>query len=375
MVSPAHGSRVLVVEDDVHLLEGVRTVLEMEGYDVLTAENGRRALDVLQTVSPLPELIVSDIMMPVMSGFEFFEAVRQQERYLGIPFIFLTALGERTHVRHGKMLGVDDYLVKPFDADELLASVGARLKRQRDLDRRSQGEIRTVKQNIMSILHHEFHTPLTFVVAYADMLNSFGSTSLSDAEILDFMRGVNTGATRLRHLVEKFILLVELETGDARRNYELRRAPIHNLPEMITTVRDKILSLFPDYTVQLDLPRYLPPFIADADMLKTTVEELLRNAVKFSPPDRPIDVKISHVDGWTLIAVRDHGRGIPEDEQGKIFEPFYQIDRAKYEDQGSGAGLAIVRGIMTLHHGQVTVESAPGLGSTFTLYFPEQPPA
>lgn len=115
---PNPRARILVVEDDLNLLEGIQTVLELDHYAVVCAENGVQAVEVLRS-TPLPDLIVSDIMMPQMDGIELLKAVRAVPEWVRIPFIFLTARGERQDIQRGKQLGVDDYLVKPFELAEL----------------------------------------------------------------------------------------------------------------------------------------------------------------------------------------------------------------------------------------------------------------
>src|SRR5688572_15950535 len=128
--------RVLVVEDDSHLLTGIRDILEMEHYRVLTAKNGQDGLTVLQSdPDNPPDVIVSDIMMPNMNGFEFLEKVREQDKWVMVPFIFLTALGEKTDQNRGRKLGADVYLTKPFDADDLIVAVDAVLRRKENMTR------------------------------------------------------------------------------------------------------------------------------------------------------------------------------------------------------------------------------------------------
>jgi DNA-binding response OmpR family regulator len=215
---------ILVVEDDRNLMQGICDILELQEYRVLTAANGLGGLDVMNSCTPPPDLIVSDIMMPGMNGYEFFEAVRNDERWMTIPFIFLTAKSEKADVRAGKSMGADDYVIKPFDAEDLVIAVDAKLRRSKELDRVRDLHISDIKRQIMIILNHEFRTPLTFVVAYADMLHR-DADELSYDEIKTFLNGVNAGADRLRRLIENFILLVELETGEAVRTFGWRKRP------------------------------------------------------------------------------------------------------------------------------------------------------
>jgi signal transduction histidine kinase len=363
-------ARILIVEDDINLLEGVQTVLELDGYSVVCAENGASALQVLRSERELPDLIVSDIMMPHMDGIQLLREVRKEPAWVSIPFIFLSARSEKADIRRGKQLGVDDYLVKPFDADDLLIAVESRLNRQKAIDEAQAGEMSELKRRILTILNHEFRTPLTFVVAYADMLNNQESYDLSDEEMLSFLKGVNTGANRLRRLIENFIQLVEMETGDAKRTYEIRRAPISNLDVIFREVCQTVLDGSDERPCQFEIEPDIPPFMGDETYLTLALVQLVDNAVKFSAPDAPIILGARADGDQVKLWVQDRGRGISPEEQAHIWDIFYQVDRPVYEDQGAGSGLAIVRGIIQMHGGTVELESQTGVGSTFTIALP-----
>ncbi|MCJ7567156.1 MAG: response regulator, partial [Anaerolineales bacterium] len=159
---------ILVVEDDMALLEGIRELLELSEYKVLTATNGQEALEVLEKKHP--DLIVSDIMMPEMDGYQFHEKVREQPELSAIPFIFLTARGEKADIRRGKELGADDYITKPFDDEDLLVAVRAKLSRWDNLRQQRDEEVADLKSKILLTLSHEFRTPLTYIINYSDLL-------------------------------------------------------------------------------------------------------------------------------------------------------------------------------------------------------------
>lgn len=365
---------ILVVEDDIHLLEGIRDILELEGYGVLTAQNGQLALDILGQQETPPDLIVSDIMMPLMDGIEFFHQVRQEPRWVGVPFIFLTAKGEKADYYKGMRMGVDDYVIKPYDPTDLLVKIETRLKRQQLLNQAHSKSLDNLKRQILTILNHEFRTPLTFVVAYADMLNDPSFGKLSENEILTYLKGVSAGAERLRVLIENFILLVEIETGDAQKTYDWRKRAIGSLEPIFHEARSRVKALAEGVNpLEIRIEGDIPLFIGDPEYLAVAVAQLLSNAAKFSEPGKPIQLGARADDQRVSIWVKDEGRGIPPQELQQIWDSFYQIDRATYEDQGAGAGLAIVRGVVQLHGGQAEVASQPGVGSTFTLHIPLQP--
>lgn len=373
-MAKANSRIVLVVEDDTHLMDGIREILELDDYEVVTASSGVHGLDVLRQMERLPDLIVSDIMMPKMDGYQFFEAVRAESQWVAIPFIFLTAKGEKADIRLGKAMGADDYVTKPFSAEDLLVAVSSKLARTEQLQSIFSAQVLEMKRRILTILNHEFRTPLTYVIAYADML-SRDSDQMSLDEMREFLRGVNAGADRLRRLIENFILLVEIETGEVRLTYNWRRRILSNYNTVIEAamryarpsleMKNQQVSIF----VQPDTPSML----GDEEYLAAALSRLIDNASKFSPPQSTIRLTIHpDADARPTFTVADTGRGIPATEIDQIFESFYQVDRQVYEDQGSGSGLAIVQGIVTIHGGEVSVTSIEGEGSTFNIHFTAQ---
>jgi signal transduction histidine kinase len=364
---------ILVVEDDVNLMHGIRDILQLQDYSVITADNGLSALDILRNCPSLPDLIVSDIMMPEMNGYEFFEAVRLEKNWTAIPFMFLTAKGEKSDIRAGMSIGADDYVTKPFAAEELIDAVEARLRRHKELQVLRDTQVNDVKRNIMTILNHEFRTPLTYVVAYADMLNRDAET-LGYDEIKMFLQGVNAGADRLRRLIENFILLVELETGESERTYNWRKHRLSDYRDIVKQAVGHVATYAAEKGVEIfvqPMPPNLPTIEGDSEYLKVALSRLLENAVKFSDkPNSTVHVAVYNDDNYLHIEATDQGRGIPEHEFENIFEPFYQIDRETNEDQGAGAGLTIVKHIAELHHGTVEVYSVVGKGSQFKICIP-----
>lgn len=367
-------ANLLVVEDEKQLLMGLRDILEIAGYNVIIAENGREAVEILNlNPNTPPDMIVSDIMMPHMSGFELLQYVRQRENWVTIPFVFLTALSEKADVHLGRNLGVDEYVIKPFDTEDLLVTIEARLKRHHDIEAANAKTINTIKRQIMDILNHEFRTPLTLVVAYADMLNELNELNIEDAspgEVLDFLKGVNSGAQRLRRLVENFILLVELENGDLQKTYEWRAHPLENLEDMVLNLPKHVGLDTSTRHIVFNVENGLPHVFGDQEYLIAALRELLGNAFKFSRAGTTITIKAYAVNHEVCISITDEGRGIAEHELKEIWKPFYQINRNLFEDQGAGAGLSIVQGIVALHRGRVEVDSTLGKGSTFNVFLP-----
>jgi two-component system sensor histidine kinase/response regulator len=365
---------IMVVEDDLALLEGIRELLELTDYRVVPASNGVEALELLDHYRP--DLIVSDIMMPEMDGYEFHGKVRERVELLTVPFIFLTARGEKVDIRRGKSLGADDYITKPFDDEDLLVAIGAKLTRWQVLREKQDEDIADLKHKILLTLSHEFRTPLTYIINYAEILG-MEDEDLTSEDFNEFMQGIRRGAVRLNTLVEDFLALVELQTGEAVQAYYYRRTRIDDPVAWlrIQAKQSEAKANKANLELEIDVPEELPPFVVDEAYMADAIRRLLDNAIKFST-EKSEKVRFSaRVDQDDMvIAIEDEGVAIPEDELGDLFNIFHQIDRSKREQQGTGSGLAIANGIVAIHGGRIEVESQLGVGSIFKVYLPIEPP-
>lgn len=367
------GARLLLVDDEPSLSNALREILGLAGYDVAAVGNGKSALALME--SWRPDLILSDIVMPELDGYGFFEAVRRRPEWLDIPFLFLSAKDEKPDVRLGKLLGADDYLTKPFDPEDLLVSIRAKLHRRAELEALNRERAQTLKQTIVRTLSHEFRTPLTTIAAYVDLLDDAGGGRLPPEDFRKFMRAVRRGSQRLGQLVEDFLLLADLETGEARTNLEHRHQRISDLTSVIAHTIDRLPAKAAARNVSLviNLPTSLPAVDGDPRLIADALERLVDNGIKFSrETGGTVVVSAEAGEGMVRIAVRDDGIGIRADDLPNLFDVFFQIDRAKREQQGSGTGLAIAQGIARLHGGQIRVESWPDVGSTFIFELPIQ---
>jgi len=370
--------KILVVEDDTALLEGLRDILMLAGYQVTTAANGVEGLAALE--HGLPDLILSDIMMPKLDGYQFYAQVRARPEWIGVPFIFLTAKGEKTDIRQGKRLGADDYLTKPFEEEDLLVAIRSKLNRRAQLTAAHHQEMADLKRTILTTLNHEFRTPLTYITAYTEVMRQSDS-DLQSEEFKNFMRGIQVGSLRLRQLVEDFILLVELQTGEAQQSYETRRELIADLPALLQKVLNDYAPRAAARKVGLvaDIPFELPALLGNREYLSSAVGRLVDNGIKFSKKrvgeegHVTLSARGVPAEASVILQVKDEGIGIRAEELNKLFDMFHQIDRAKMEQQGSGSGLAIARGIVTMHGGTLTAVSEYGVGSTFSIELPTAP--
>lgn len=367
------GKRILVVEDHKPLLTAIREVLEVEGYFVLTANNGVMALDVMEESSP--DLIIADIMMPQMDGYTLYERVRTHPEWIPIPFIFLTAKAERDDILRGKDLGVEDYITKPFDPEELMVAVRARLRRSEAIQRASEAKFDQLKQQIVTVLGHELRTPLTYVSGYTNLALE-DTDSLTPEELHEFLVGIKRGADRLTRLVEDLMFLIRIDTGRAAEEFKLLASTRRDLNQILDLVIQQNMEKAADRGVLLesDIEAGLPPILRCEPFLVDALGRLVDNGTKFSATSKGrVLVIVRAEDEWVKIRVVDTGVGIPDKRIPSLFKRFQQVDRDKMEQQGIGAGLAIAQELIHLHNGHIAVESKLGSGSTFAVTLPRAP--
>ncbi len=362
--------RILVVEDHQLLQEAMREILEVDGFEVLTAGDGLVALDMMQETCP--DLILSDIMMPQMDGYEFYEKVRENPQWVRIPFIFLTAKGDRDDILKGKAMGVEDYLTKPFDTQELLVAIHSRLKRAYDLQTVTDTEFDQLKQQLIDILSHELRTPLTYISGYTDLALD-DVAALTPETLQEFLKGIKRGADRLNRLTDDFLMVVQIDTGRAENDFESFARVHRDLGTIINRATQYYQMIAPKkdiaFVVTVDLA--LPPIKLHEGFFSSALHRLIDNGIKFSRQDSPyIEIHTVASPQWVQISVTDHGVGIAEEDIAHIFQRFQQINREKMEQQGTGQGLYIAQALIQLHGGKITVSSRLGEGSTFTIHLP-----
>jgi signal transduction histidine kinase len=359
----------LIVEDDPDAMKWISMVLAEAGYTIMGASNGQEGLSHIQKA--MPDLILSDITMPVMDGFDFYRAVRANPAWELIPFIFTTGKGETHEIIEGKSLGVDDYLIKPFEKDMLLATVDAKLRRMRGINQATQHEMRVIYKRILALLSHELRTPLTQIRGYAE-LASMDIDEFDPLSLTRFLAGISSGSNRLTKLIEDLLLTVEIESGQAVRAYEQRKIRLASLPDLITDVSSTVekQAAHKKVALSLEVPPDLPAVEAHVAYLSNALRRLFDNAIKFSLAGSNVKISAGGESEGVFIAVTDQGPGIPLEEQPFIFDIFRQVNRERYEQQGAGLGLAIARGLIELHGGEIQIKSQMGVGSTFRVMLP-----
>ncbi len=357
-------ARILVIEDEAAILENIIEVLELEDFEIFGAIDGQKGIDMARQHQP--DLILCDIMMPEISGYDVLMALRADTDLALTPFIFLTALATRSAMRQGMEMGADDYLTKPFTPAELLSAVITRLEKHQVMLDTQQREMDRLRNNIVYALPHEIRTPLMGLMGCADLL--LEDYEQIDRDTLHQLAEVMVGSTqRLQRLVENYLQYAQIEIlrHDPEKVAELRQI-ILNAPAAViaSTAQQQATVMSRDVDVTVEVTDACVQI--DPGNLSKITNELVNNALKFSEPGTPVSVQAAPNHATYDLVVADQGRGMTADEIEHI-GAYTQFNRALFEQQGVGLGLTIARRLVELHGGQMEIISQPERGTTIII--------
>ncbi|MBK8027069.1 MAG: HAMP domain-containing histidine kinase [Chloroflexi bacterium] len=356
-------AKILVIEDDDLIRGEVAQWLEFEDFEVLSAPNGREGIRL--ATEHLPDLILSDIVMPLADGYRVLLELRIQPATALIPIIFITAKSERSDMRYAMELGADDYLSKPFSHTELLQSIRQRLERQRSIQAMTTQQINDVRQTILRALPHELRTPLVGVLGIGELLVQDARTLQPD-DIVEYGELLIGSARRLYHIVENSLLHAKLENA----------APVQDPPlpvaEMVYVVESTSAALADLHQRRTDISVDVQKsaISIEADALRKILSELLDNALKFSDKGQSVIVTGKATDAGYVFRIADRGRGMTAEEVERI-GPYVQFNRELHEQQGLGLGLSIAQRLAQRAGGSLLIESTPGYGTVVTVTLPQ----
>ncbi|HET9221741.1 MAG TPA: hybrid sensor histidine kinase/response regulator [Roseiflexaceae bacterium] len=383
---------ILYIEDNADNQRLVKRILEARGYGVLLSETGPDGI--AQALEGAPSLILVDINIPGLDGYETTTRLRGMDHLRATPIVALTA-DSRVGTRERSLVaGCDGYITKPIDPrrlpDQLEEFINGkreavpqavettmlreynqklveRLERQvRDLSAANAElqEADRLKSQFLATLSHELRTPLTSIMGYLELFGrrTLGPMNEIQSEAITVM--ARNAETLTRH-VNNLLYLQEV------RSTQIKRGPVA-LHDLLRRVLVEYQKRARDAGVELQIEIHpIATFLGDSLALEQAFRGLIDNAIKFSPRRGRVRVLLIDEPSRVLLRVEDTGIGIPPAHHEKIFLPFYQVDASlARQHPGAGMGLAIVKHVVEAHGGQVTLRSAPGQGSAFTLVLP-----
>ncbi len=362
--------KILVIEDENNIRENIVEILELNDYEVISAANGSDGIQL--ALEHIPHLILCDIMMDGLNGYEVLENIRSSSQTALIPFIFLTAKSDRTSMRYGMELGADDFLSKPFTTDELLSAVQTRISRFTNVEEHASEQLLETKQQLAHVISHELRTPLTSI-NMAVQLMSQQLEFLSTENIQDLVETLGNGTNRLNRLVEQISLFIQAQSGFITPE----KVKSASRPEALWTLVGGAINrsqsfIYREHNVQVNFnPEQNGVEISCfRDLMIHALAEVIANSISYSPDNGQVEIVINEYDEGIRICVEDGGQGMTEEQVELAFQEFTQVDREKYEQQGIGIGLSLTNLIVQAHGGNLSIQSQVGVGTRVNIDLP-----
>ncbi|MGB3757192.1 MAG: hybrid sensor histidine kinase/response regulator [Rivularia sp. (in: cyanobacteria)] len=362
----AKKSRILVVDDIFDNLLVIETILEDEGYEIEIQESSKLGLKIAE--ESLPDLILLDVMMPEMDGYEFTRRIRQNQQLPYIPILLITAY-DSISVVEGLDAGADDFIRKPVDADELQARVRSLLRLKHSIDERDH--MASLRQDFVSRFTHDLRTPLAASNRILKLLREGRFFEVSP-DIEQIFTTMITSNDDLLHMVNSLLEVYRYEADFKKINfdkiniYDLVRDVVQELTPLAEEKQLSLKSNLENLEKNNSENSELYTIFADRIEIKRVLTNLIGNAIKFTQTGS-IEVNLQLAD-TAQIKIKDTGSGIAPEEQAILFERFRP---GKHKNSGSGLGLYLSRCIIEAHKGSINVESESGNGSTFTISLPK----
>lgn len=402
---------ILYIEDDPASRQLVERALKHMGYRVLLAERGLDGIDIARRESP--DLILTDINLPDLSGREITTTLRREARFERTPIVALTAQGEGEHRALTMAAGATGYLTKPVDIESLMERVRyylgggkdqidsaafqqAQTQYTQEIVQRLETQIRDLessnhaltrldkmKDSFIQVTAHELRTPLTLVYGYSKLLAQMPTVKQAletDPNLTQMMRGLDEGVHRMQEIINEILTISRIMTNQIDLSIGMIRPS-----QVVERVLERLTEAFKlrQVTLHYDPLGWPERMQADFDLLALLLANLLTNAIKYTPDGGHIYLKAQQHADAMCISVRDTGIGIEQEEQERIFQRFHtagdtrlhSTSKTAFRGGGLGLGLAICKGIVEAHGGRIWVES-PGYneetcpGSTFWVELP-----
>jgi two-component system, sensor histidine kinase and response regulator len=353
---------ILVIEDEDDIRDSILDILEAEMFQAIAAPNGKIGLDLAREHKP--NLIICDVMMPGLDGYNVISKLRQDPGFALTPFIFLTAMADRESLRQGMNLGADDFLNKPVTRKALLQAINGRLSKQAIINQQTRAKLDALRRNISLSIPHELITPLSGILGLAGILID-EHASITPAEILEIAQDIAASGNRLNRLIQNFITYAKLEIGQ----------PDQFDPDQIsqpTQIGQVITSIATDTAILANRKADLNLDLEDANIaipeihLQKILAEVIDNAFKYSNAGTPVNISSQKAANLLSINICDRGRGMTAAQIADV-GGYMQFERKLYEQQGAGLGLAIAKRMTELYEGKFEIESEFNIQTTVRI--------
>jgi len=358
------GSRILLVDDTPANIDVLRETLENAGYNIAAASSGEKALKIVERIEV--DLILLDVMMPGLSGFDTCKALKQNSSTANIPVIFITAKAAPEDISNAFQLGAVDYVIKPFNNDEVLARVCTHLSLQKSNN--SLVELNNQKDTFLGMAAHDLRSPLSGVLGYLELLLE-ENDSISVSERREFIGTAIQACSNMRMLIGDLLDTAAISQGSISLSIsdfglvDLVRERC-NICQFSATKKSMSISL-------LGIS-HLTSY-ADRTRIGQVIDNLLTNAIKFSPSGSNITVEILTKNDIDIVNIMDQGPGLSISDKENLFSDFKTLSAKPTGNESStGLGLSISKRVMDAHDGKIVASNLNPTGACFSIEFPSK---
>ncbi len=361
--------KILIVDDVVSNVLLLKILLTNEKFQVVTANCGNACIE--QAKKEKPDLILLDVMMPDISGFDTAVILKKDPETQDIPIIFLTALNTPSDLVHGFQVGANDFLTKPFNKEELVMRVLQQISlvaAKRIIMKQNEELKRTIsnRDKMYSVIAHDLRSPMASIRMVLNLAVSVITPDMVGEEIYGLLDKANRETEEAHELLDNLLKWTKSQTGRLNVVYQDM-----DLNEVVPGVVDVFVMIAEMKKVKLTFLPNNDRFMvhADNDMIKTVIRNFISNAIKFSNEGSSIEVFITRQDNFAKVSIRDHGIGIAPDRIDGLFHKG-ETTYGTGGEEGSGLGLQLCADFSRKNGGDVMVESTLGEGSTFSCLIP-----
>lgn len=361
--------KILIVDDVVSNVLLLKILLTNEKFQVVTANCGNACIE--QAKKEKPDLILLDLMMPDISGFDTAVILKKDPETQDIPIIFLTALNTPSDLVHGFQVGANDFLTKPFNKEELVMRVLQQISlvaAKRIIMKQNEELKRTIsnRDKMYSVIAHDLRSPMASIRMVLNLAVSVITPDMVGEEIYGLLDKANRETEEAHELLDNLLKWTKSQTGRLNVVYQDM-----DLNEVVPGVVDVFVMIAEMKKVKLTFLPNNDRFMvhADNDMIKTVIRNFISNAIKFSNEGSSIEVFITRQDNFAKVSIRDHGIGIAPDRIDGLFHKG-ETTYGTGGEEGSGLGLQLCADFARKNGGDVMVESTLGEGSTFSCLIP-----
>lgn len=361
---------ILIVDDVISNVLLLKVLLGKEKYNILTASGGREAIEI--TVNQQPDLILLDVMMPEMTGFEVAAHLKDNTKTANIPIIFLTALNSTEDIVKGFQAGANDFITKPFNKEELLVRVNHQISlvaAKRLILEKTEELRRTIvgRDKLYSVIAHDLRSPLASIKMVLNMLVLTLSKESIGSEMYQMLEMANHSTEDVFSLLDNLLKWTKSQVGKLNVVYM-----DFDINEVINGVIEIFSLVSASKNIKLVHTSNSPVMVhGDIDMLKTILRNLLSNALKFSYENSQILIDTSISDGMAVISVKDSGKGMSKEDQGRLLKTETHFSSyGTNNEEGSGLGLLLCQDFANKNGGRLWFDSEEGKGSTFYFSVP-----